>query len=56
MMIPEKAFACLSVMTVGDFLQLPPVLGKFIFSQLSDKVSMKHLLGLQYGIYLYMQN
>ena len=47
MMIPEKALAGLSVMTVGDFLQLPPVLGKFIFSQLSDKVSMKHLLSLQ---------
>ena len=44
--IPEKAFAGLSVMTVGDFLQLPPVLGKFIFSPFSDKDSMKHLLGL----------
>ena len=30
--IPEKAFASLSVMTVSDFLQLPPVLGEFIFS------------------------
>ena len=30
--IPEKAFAGLSVMTVGDLLQLPLVLGKFIFS------------------------
>ena len=46
-MIPEKAFAGLSVMTVGDFLQLPPVLGKFLFSPFSDKDSMKHLLGLQ---------
>ena len=43
----EKAFAGLSVMTVGDFLQLPPVLGKLIFSPFSDKDSMKHLLGLQ---------
>ena len=46
-MIIEKAFDGLSVMTVGDFLQLPPVLGKFIFSHFSDKDSMKHLLGLQ---------
>ena len=46
-MIIEKAFAGLSVMTVGDFLQLPPVLVKFIFSPFSDKDSMKHLLGLQ---------
>ena len=36
MMIPEKAVAGLSVKTVAD-----------IFSQFSDKVSMKHLLGLQ---------
>ena len=47
MMIPEKAFTGLSVMTVGHFLQLPPVIVKFTFSQLSDKDSMKHLLGLQ---------
>ena len=45
--IPEKAFASLSVMTVSDFLQLPPVLGEFIFPSFSDKDSMKHLLGLQ---------
>ena len=31
MMIPEKAFAGLSVMTVADLLQLPPVRGKLIF-------------------------
>ena len=31
MMIPEKAFAGPSVMTVGDFHQHPLVLGKFIF-------------------------
>ena len=47
MMIIEKSFAGLSVFTVGDFLQLPPVLGKCIFSAFSDKDSMKHLLGLQ---------
>ena len=46
-MIPEKAFAGLSLMTVADLLQLPPVRGKPIFSQFSDKDSMKHLLGLQ---------
>ena len=46
-MIPEKAFADLSVMTLADLLQLPPVRGKLIFSQFSDKDSVKHLLGLQ---------
>ena len=34
-------------MTVADLLQLPPVRGKLVFSQFSDKDSMKHLLGLQ---------
>ena len=43
----EKAFVGLSVLTLGDFLQLPPVTGRFIFSQCSDKNNMKHLLGLQ---------
>ena len=47
MMIPEKAFADLSVMTEADLLQLSPVRGKLIFSQFSDKDSMRHLLGLQ---------
>ena len=37
MMIPEKAFAGLSVMTAGDFLQLPPV----FFPPFSGKDSMK---------------
>ena len=46
MMIPEKAFAAPSVMTVADLLQLPLVWGKPIFSQFSDKDSMKHLLAL----------
>ena len=44
MMVPEKVFAGLSVVTVADLLQLPPVSGKLIFSQFSDKDSMKHLL------------
>ena len=46
-MIPEKAFADFSVMTVADLLQLPPVRGKPVFSQFSGNGSMKHLLGLQ---------
>ena len=44
---PEKVFAGLSVLTVADLLQLPPVRGKLIVSRYSDKDSMKHLLGLQ---------
>ena len=47
MMVPEKAFAGLSVMTVIDLLQLPPVRVKVIFSRFSDQDSMKHLLVLQ---------
>ena len=39
-MIPEKAFAGLSVMTVVDCSRLPPVRGKLTFSQFSDKDSM----------------
>ena len=46
-MIPEKAFAGLSVVTVADLLQLPPVRGKLIFSYFFDKNSIKNLLGLQ---------
>ena len=46
MMFPEKTFTGLSVLTVVHLLQLPPVRGKLIFSQFSDKDSMKHLLGL----------
>ena len=34
-------------MTVVDLLQLPPVKGEFIFSQFSEKDSMKYLLSLQ---------
>ena len=46
-MIPEKASARFSVINVADLFQRPPVKGKLIFSQFSDKHSMKHLLGLQ---------
>ena len=56
LMIPEKAFAGLSVMDVADLLQLPPVRGKPIFSQFSDQDSMNHLLGLQLWHLLNMQN
>ena len=54
-MIPEKAFFYLSIMTIADLLQLPPIRGKLIFSQFSVKTSMKHLLGLQ-SWHLNMQN
>ena len=37
MMIPKKAFAGLSVMTVADLLQLLPFKGKLMFSQFYDK-------------------
>ena len=47
MMLPDKACAGFSVMTLADLLQLPLVRGKLLFSQFSDKDSMKHLLGLQ---------
>ena len=47
MMIPEKAFAGLSVVTLADLLQLSLDRGKLIFSKLFDKDSMKHLLHLQ---------
>ena len=45
--IPEKAFASLSVMIVADLLQLPTVKARLYISQFSDKDTMKHLLGLQ---------
>ena len=41
-MISKKAFPGLLVMTVGDLFQLLPVSGKLIFSQFSDKDSIKH--------------
>ena len=47
MMISEKAFAGLSVMTEADLLQLPLVIRKLMLYQFFDKYSMKHLLGLQ---------
>ena len=42
MISPEKAFAGLLVMTVAGLLQLPLVRRKLIFSEFSDKDSMKH--------------
>ena len=47
LMIYEKVFAGLSVLTVADLLQLPPVRGKIMFSRGWDKDSMKNLLGLE---------
>ena len=47
MMIAKKAFSSLLVIDVADFLQLPSVRGKLIFSLFHDKDSIKHLLGLQ---------
>ena len=47
MIIPEIAFPGLSVMTIANLLQLPPVREKLIFSQFLDKDSMRHLLRLQ---------
>ena len=47
MMITEVTFAGISIMTVANLLQLPPVREKLTFSQFSDKKTMKHLLGLQ---------
>ena len=47
MMIAKKAFSSLLVIDVADFLQLPSVMGKLIFSRFCDKDSIKHLLGLQ---------
>ena len=55
-LIPKKSFAGLSVMTVADLLQPPPVREKLIFSQFSDKDSMKHLLGLQlWHLFIYAE-
>lgn len=47
MMIPEKAFGGFSVITVAHLLQLASVETKRIFSQFSDKSSMKNLKGLE---------
>ena len=41
MMIPEIAFVGIPVMTVADFLEVPPVRGKLIFFKFFDKDSMK---------------
>ena len=47
MMIPEKTFAGLSVMTVTGLLQLSFVREKLLFSEFHGKDSMKHLIFLQ---------
>ena len=44
MTFPKKAFDGLLDITIDDFLQLPKVKGKFMFSWFSDKDSMKQLL------------
>ena len=46
-MIPEKNFVGLSVMSVPNLLELPPIREKFVSSKFFDKDSMTHLLGLQ---------
>lgn len=55
-MIPDKAFASLSTITVVDFLQLTPVTRKVRYSQCSDRDNIKYLLYLSYNTYLNMQN
>ena len=42
-MIPEKAFAGISVMTVADLLQPPPTREKVKFPWIFDEDSMKRL-------------
>ena len=45
-----------SIMTAGDFLQLPPVRAKLAFSQFYDKDSMKHLLAWQlWNLFKYIE-
>ena len=44
MMIPEKVFPSLSVMTVAELLQLPLVRGKFLLSQFSGKDSYQKVV------------
>ena len=43
LLISVKAFAGLLVIAVADLLELPPVRGKLISSQFSDRYSMEHL-------------
>ena len=53
-MIPEKAFVGLSVMTVADQLQLSMVIEKLVFSQLSVKDSMNHLIAVRQNYKLFI--
>ena len=41
-MIPEKNFVGLSVTSVPNLLELPPIREKLVFSKFFDKDSMKH--------------
>ena len=43
----EKVLAGFSILIVADLFQVPLVRGKVVFSQFSDKNSLKYLLGLQ---------
>ena len=49
MMIPEKAFPGLTVMTVTDFLQQPPVIGKLIFSQFETFIRLAVMTFVKYA-------
>ena len=52
MIIPEKAFAGLSVMVVGDLLQLPPVRGNLIFSRFPDNYRIKRFIRLAIMVFI----
>ena len=56
MIIPEKEFSGLSVMTAGDLIQIPLVRLRLIFFPFSPKDSIKHLLGLQlWHLFIYTE-
>ena len=54
MIIPEKAFAGLSVMVVGDLLQLPPVRGNLIFSRFPGNYRIKRFISLAIMSFFYI--
>ena len=43
----ELLYTCLSVVVIVDYLQLPPVKRKFIFSRFNRKSKMNQILSLQ---------